>query len=201
MLHTVIPLVPLVVAALAGLTMFFVVVLNTSAPHTQLRNSQSPIPGRNKFLREREIIQQNIRPLALPPTKSKDLVFDINYHIPTDNNMPEFMRQLNLKRATAPIKELVRDGIARGLIVIVNVSTNQEIDNVNLVASQHRASSRSWDINGALDGSLGDLLAELLEEVHVVDELHNSLVLTIANYSKNNNNIPGITRQRWNRNI
>ena len=110
--------------------------------------------------------------------------------------MPEFMRQLNLKRATAPIKELVRDGIARGLIVIVNVSTNQEIDNVNLVASQHRASSRSWDINGALDGSLGDLLAELLEEVHVVDELHNSLVLTIANYSKNNNNIPGITRQR-----
>jgi hypothetical protein len=198
MLHmAMIPLVPLVVAALAGLTMFFVVVLNTSAPHAQLRHSQSPIPGRNKFLRERETVHQSVRPVALPPTYSKDMLFDINYQIPTDNDMPEFMRQLKFKRATVPIKELVRDGIARGLIVIVNVSTKQEMENVNLVASQHRALSRSWDINGALDGSLGDLLAELMEEVHVVDELRNSLVPTIPNCSKNNNNnnIPGICHQ------
>lgn len=200
-----IQLIPLVVAALAGLTMFFVVmVLNASVPLTPLGNSQSLIPGRNKFLHDRKTIQQSIKPMALPPSySSNDMLVDSNNrnNLPADINVVELMGRLNFTRATMPIKDLVRDGIERGLIVIVNVSTKEEIDNVYLAASQHRASSRSWDIDGALDGSLGDLLAELMEEVHIVDELHNSLTPTIPNCSKHNNGIPGIHCQRWKRNI
>lgn len=98
----------------------------------------------------------------------------------------------NFTQIIWPIKTTIKYGIANGFIMIVNASSENEANSIFVAASQHRATSNLWDINGALDGYVGELIAEIMEEVHVVEEAQDAIVEVMkkCNYDDNLGEFP-----------
>lgn len=101
-------------------------------------------------------------------------------------NLSQYIMQ-NVTQLLWPIKETIKYGIANGFIMIVNASSENEVNSIYLAASQHRATSNSWDINGALDGYMGELIAQIIEEVHFVERAQDSIVEIIKKCDYDNN--------------
>lgn len=64
------------------------------------------------------------------------------------------------------LKELVRDAVDRGLLVIVNAS---DTDAAHVLAD-HWHGSR-LDISGALDGPMGEILVEVMQELRNMEDM------------------------------
>jgi hypothetical protein len=94
---------------------------------------------------------------------------------------PETFRLSSAKRMTEQLpgssegsvkslKQLVRDAVDRGIVVIVNAS---DADAARVLAD-HTQGAR-LDISGALDGPTGEILVEVMQELRNVDEMANEV--------------------------
>lgn len=81
------------------------------------------------------------------------------------------------------LKELVKEAMDRGLVVIVNAS---EGDAARLFADNAHGARRDWDINGALDGPTGEILAEVIQELRNMEELQQELAELKAKIKRSN---------------
>lgn len=81
------------------------------------------------------------------------------------------------------LKELVKEAMDRGLVVIVNAS---EGDAARLFADNAHGARRDWDINGALDGPTGEILAEVIQELRNMEELQQELADLKAKMKRSN---------------
>jgi hypothetical protein len=86
------------------------------------------------------------------------------------------------------LKELVKEAMDRGLVVIVNAS---EGDAARLFADNAHGARREWDINGALDGPTGEILAEVIQELRNMEELQQELAELKAKIKRSNVNDEG----------
>lgn len=86
------------------------------------------------------------------------------------------------------LKELVKEAMDRGLVVIVNAS---EGDAARLFADNAHGARREWDINGALDGPTGEILAEVIQELRNMEELQQELAELKAKIKRSNFNDEG----------
>lgn len=83
------------------------------------------------------------------------------------------------------LKELVRDAVDSGLVVIVNAS---DADAAHVLAD-HSQGAR-LDISGALDGPTGEILVEVMQELRNMEDMANEvaeLKRKIKLYEKGNN--------------
>lgn len=74
--------------------------------------------------------------------------------------------------AMKSLKELVKEAMDRGLVVIVNAT---DADAERLFADNAHGAKPQWDINGALDGPTGEILAEVIQELRNVEELEKEI--------------------------
>lgn len=132
-----------------------------------------------KSMQARNISLLNI---STGPVQNRSILYSMQKNRSSTLNISATAaQQTKFQRSAMPVKELVKEGIQRGLIMIVNTSTEREAEDAVFAASGHR-SSLTWDINGALDGSMGELLAEVMEEIHAVEDSH--LEILASNCSK-----------------
>ena len=133
------------------------------------------------FLKDSEKIIDSIAPLGEP-----SLHIEKNLSQSIIQNSGQFIIQnfsdsilQNITQIVWPIKATIKYGISKGLIMIVNASSENDMKSIFVAASQHRATSSQWDINGALDGYVGELFAEVLDEVHNIEEARDVIVETM----------------------
>jgi hypothetical protein len=161
-------MVPMRLLILVPTSILFVVLLNTSM-HT----------GKNNF--------HNLGCIFLKEPCMLDSIVPLgesSLHL--ERNLTQSIIQ-NITQVVWPIKATINYGISNGLIMIINASSENEMKSIFVAASQHRATSSQWNINGALDGYMGELFAEIMDEVHNVEDAQNVVLdaITKCNCSSN----------------
>lgn len=116
-----------------------------------------------------------------------------NFTQPIIQNFTQFIAQnlthpliQNLTGMIWPLKATIKYGISSGLIMIVNASSESNIESIFVATSQHHATSNQWNINGALDGYMGELFAEVMDEVHNIEEAKDAIIEALTKCDCNN---------------
>jgi hypothetical protein len=75
------------------------------------------------------------------------------------------------------LKELVKEAMDKGLVIIVN-ATKADADQLSV--DHPRGALPQWDVNAALDGPTGEILTEVIQELHNVEELQKEVAVLRA---------------------
>jgi hypothetical protein len=92
----------------------------------------------------------------------------------SSSSLPHLLPADNSLRS---LKELVKEAMDKGLVIIVN-ATKADADQLSV--DHPGGALPQWDVNAALDGPTGEILTEVIQELHNVEELQKEVAMLRA---------------------
>jgi len=128
-------------------------------------NSTGDLGGFRQHVRRLQVQEEEEEGLAeFTMIRSRRSSSSLPHLLPADNSLRS-------------LKELVKEAMDKGLVIIVN-ATKADADQLSV--DHPRRALPQWDVNAALDGPTGEILTEVIQELHNVEELQKEVAVLRA---------------------
>ncbi|CAK9233524.1 unnamed protein product [Sphagnum troendelagicum] len=128
-------------------------------------NSTGDLGGFRQHVRRLQVQEEEEEGLAeFTMIRSRRSSSSLPHLLPADNSLRS-------------LKELVKEAMDKGLVIIVNAT---KADANQLSVDHPRGALPQWDVNAALDGPTGEILTEVIQELHNVEELQKEVAVLRA---------------------
>lgn len=127
-------------------------------------NSTGDLGGFRQHVRRLQVQEEEEGLAEFTMIRSRRSSSSLPHLLPADNSLRS-------------LKELVKEAMDKGLVIIVN-ATKADADQLSV--DHPRGALPQWDVNAALDGPTGEILTEVIQELHNVEELQKEVAVLRA---------------------